>query len=247
MAVGMMPKAHGGATATRLEDPDRAARLAAGIAHELRNPLAVILARVQLLRLALERPSPPDRDTLARTLATIEEQTLRASRVIENLAVFARPRPPARERLDLAELLEQVLGLFGSRLKQADVTAAVEVAPDARTLEADRAQLVTALSHLVSNALEAVSSGGRVDVRARRADGWVEIHVLDDGPGVAVADAPHIFEPFFSTKPGAAGLGLAAARTIVESHGGRLTLRAAGGPGAEFVLSLPASADGGAP
>lgn len=235
-----MSRAHGEATWIGSEAPEAAARLAAGIAHELRNPLAVILARVQLLRLAVQSPSPLDRDKLARTLTTIEEQTLRASRVIENLAAFARPRPPARERLDVAELLEQVLGLLASRLAQAGVTAVVEVASDARTLEADRAQLVTVLSHLLGNALEATPPGGRLEVRTSRADGRVEIHVLDGGPGVAPEDAPHIFEPFFSTKPGAAGLGLAAARTIAEAHGGSLWLRAAGGPGAEFILSLPA-------
>jgi signal transduction histidine kinase len=77
-------------------------------------------------------------------------------------------------------------------------------------------------------------------VRARRAAGAVEISVTDTGSGVTAQDAARIFEPFYSTKPGAAGLGLCAARTIAECHGGTVTLVAPGGPGAEFVLSLPA-------
>jgi signal transduction histidine kinase len=220
-------------------DDGAVARLASGVAHELRNPLAVILARVQLLRLGLRRGSLPDADKLSRVLVTIEEQAVRAAKIIENLSVFAR-RPPELAPLDLAEAVTQVMGTLRERLQTAGIDAEVEVPDPCRTIVADRGQLSAALGQLLTNALEAMPSGGRIAVRARRAAGAVEISVTDTGSGVTAQDAARIFEPFYSTKPGAAGLGLCAARTIAECHGGTVTLVAPGGPGAEFVLSLPA-------
>jgi signal transduction histidine kinase len=221
-------------------DESAVARMAAGVAHELRNPLAVILARVQLLRLGLKRGSLPDPDKLSRVLVTIEEQAIRASKIIENLSIFARPRAPELTSVDLAEAVTQVVGMLHERLQTAGVGAEVEV-PAQCSIVADRGQLDAVLAQLLTNALEAMPSGGRVVIRARRGGGAVEISVRDTGPGVAAHDASRIFEPFFSTKPGAAGLGLCAAQTIAESHGGSVRLVAGGGPGAEFVLRLPAA------
>lgn len=216
------------------------AHLAAGVAHELRNPLAVILARAQLLSIALRAGRAPDAEKLARTLATIEEQALRASTIIENLSTFARPRPPDLKPFDLAELLDQVFAAVQARYRDAGaVRTDVTIDAGAATLHGDREQLATALTHLVMNAYEAVGSRGVVRVDARPDGDGVTIRVADDGPGVAERDAERIFDPFFSTKPGAAGLGLPVAQTIAESHQGTLRLTAASQPGAEFVLSLP--------
>ncbi|MBI3635292.1 MAG: ATP-binding protein [Candidatus Rokubacteria bacterium] len=116
---------------------------------------------------------------------------------------------------------------------QATVDAAVA------TVHADREQIATALTHLVTNAYEALGVGGAVRVDARPDGEGVTIRVSDDGPGVTERDAERIFEPFFSTKPGAAGLGLPVVQTIADSHHGTLSLAGAAQPGAEFVLSLP--------
>ncbi|MCL6639919.1 MAG: hypothetical protein K6T92_00960 [Candidatus Rokubacteria bacterium] len=216
------------------------ARLAAGVTHELRSPLAVILARVQLLDLALQsgRPLPPER--IRETLGTVQEQALRASRVLETFAAFARPRPPRRTAVDLRRTIDTVLAdLQGRIAASGTLTAEVDVAPDAGTVSADGAQLAVALAHLVGNAVEAMPAGGVVRVAVRRGPGVVRITVSDTGAGVPVEDAPRIFDPFFSTKRSAPGLGLAVVRRIAAAHGGSVHLAAAGGPGAEFVLSLP--------
>jgi signal transduction histidine kinase len=216
------------------------ARMAAGVAHELRNPLAVILARVQLLQLGLKNGKPLDPAKLTRTLVTIEEQALRASKVIENLSVFARPRVPDRQPVDLAAAVEHALGHTRTRAAAAaGVTTRLEIAPEAATVLADAGQLRTALVELVANAVEAMPKGGTLTIRARCTDSAWEISVADTGPGVAPHDAPRIFEPFFTTRPGAAGLGLAAVQTIAESHHGSVRLVAGQGGGSEFVLSLP--------
>jgi signal transduction histidine kinase len=221
-------------------DEGAVARLAAGVAHELRSPLSIILARVQLLRLDLERGASPQLDRLDRVLLTIEQQALRASRILDQFSIFARPPAPALRPVDLAEAIAEVVAALREQLDRAGIGAEVEVPAQCRTIVADRDLLTAALAPLLTNALEAMPSGGRVSVRARRAGGAVEISVSDTGPGVSAHQASCIFDPFFSTKPGAAGLGLSTAEVIAEAHGGAVRLVAVGGPGAEFVLSLPA-------
>jgi len=216
------------------------ARLAAGIAHELRNPLAVILARVQLLEIAMKggKPLPPGK--LEMTLRTVGEQAVRASKIIESLSIFARPRSPELKSVDLRETIGHVLSDIRAHMPQDGTVATdVDVASEAMTVVADRGQLTTALKQLTLNALQAMPDGGRLRIRARGGDGNVEVIVADTGTGVAPHDAPRIFDPFFSTKPSGAGLGLCVAQTIAEAHGGSVRLVASDGPGAEFVLSLP--------
>jgi len=217
------------------------ARLAAGIAHELRNPLAVILARVQLLELAMKggKPLPPGK--LEMTLRTVGEQAVRASKIIESLSIFARPRSPELGSVDLAEIIGHVLAAVRPHMPEdSTVTTEVDVAPEARSVVADHTQLTTALGQLTINALQAMPDGGVLRIRAYSRNGTVEISVADTGSGVAHHDAPRIFDPFFSTKPAGAGLGLCVAQTIAEAHGGSVRLVASGGPGAEFMLLLPA-------
>jgi signal transduction histidine kinase len=220
------------------------ARLAAGIAHELRNPLAVILARVQLLALTMKGSQPVDPARLERTLTTIEEQAVRASRIIESLSIFARPREPERRVVEVAEIVGQVLSALRTRLPaEASVRTDVRISADVHAVMADPSQLTTAITQLVVNAVEAMPGGGMLRIEACRHVDAVEIAVADTGSGVAARDAERIFDPFFSTKPAAAGLGLCVAQTIAESHGGAVRLVATGGPGAEFVLRLPLERD----
>ncbi len=242
-ASGAPPGQDAAAIIARLnaEKTEAVARLAAGIAHELRNPLSVILARVQLLRLAVSSGKTLEPDALERTLRAVEEQALRAARIIENVSTFARPRTPELAAVDLPELFGYVLDVTRARIADdRPITTEVDVPAEVRTIVADRTQLAAALTQLVLNALEAMPGGGVLRLRARPLPAGVEIAVADTGAGVAAEDVPRIFEPFFSTKPAAAGLGLCVAQTIAEVHGGSIRLAAAGGPGAEFVLALPA-------
>jgi signal transduction histidine kinase len=231
-----------GAAESSLAIPDRTAalaRLAAGIAHELRNPLAVVLARVQLLQLTLRSGQALSPERLERALGAVEEQALRASKIIENLSSFARPRAPETSAVDVPDVVTHALAILRHRMPDRGLGVEVEVRPEAKVLSADRGQLLTALTQIVLNAIEAMPSGGALRIRAVRTDNAVEISVADTGPGIAVHDVPRIFDPFFSTKPSAAGLGLCVAQTIVESHGGSLRLERTEPPGAEFVMTLP--------
>lgn len=216
------------------------ARLAAGIAHELRNPLAVILARAQLFQLNLKNGGPLDADKLRRVLGIIEEQAIRAARIIEHLSVFARPRTPQLERLDLLEAVDGILASLRAQMPQPKALVTdVDVAADARFVHADGGQIRTALTQLVQNAIQAMPDGGTLHVHIRRSPAGVEITVADTGGGMAAHDVPRIFDPFFSTRPGAPGLGLCVAQTIAEAHGGSLRLVDTSAAGTEFRLTLP--------
>jgi signal transduction histidine kinase len=222
--------------------PDRiaaATRLAAGVAHELRNPLAVVLARVQLLQLTLRSGKPLPQAKLEHALRTVEEQALRASKVIDSLSSFTRPRAPEIALVDLPDVVAHVVAQSRGRMPPSGLTLDVSIEPDSEALLADRTQLLTALGQLVLNAIEAMPSGGHLRIGARRGTDGIDISVADTGPGIARNDVARIFDPFFSTKPSAAGLGLCVAQTIAESHGGTLRLVRSEPTGAEFVLSLP--------
>ena len=217
-------------------------RLAAGIAHEVRNPLGVIRASAAMVR---EHFSPSD--DAHRACGFILEEIDRLDALIASLLAFARPtqlrvRPAAVEDVvsRAAALAEELVRRREARLEAKLGAPAVELAVDPDLI----AQV---LLGLVTNAAEAVPRGGRVELRARAEAEQVVLAVADDGPGVPEADRARVFEPFFTTKAGGTGLGLAMAERIVRAHGGvlRVVPGAGAGPdgaGACFELALPRAA-----
>ena len=212
-------------------------RLAAGVAHEINNPLGVILGYAKLLR----RRAAPD---LAEDLAIIEEETLRAKDIVEGLLDLSRPLPAGIEPVDLRALSEDVV----SRLREARLLDGVAVSVEgAGSAPGHAEKLRQVLVNLVKNAAEAAGAGGRVAVRVAERDGAAEIAVEDSGPGLDPGVRGRLFEPFFTTKPRGTGLGLAVSRAIARAHGGELAADAAAGGGARFALRLPLEAPPAAP
>jgi two-component system sensor histidine kinase HydH len=215
-------------------------RLAAGIAHEVRNPLGVIRASAAL---AQEHFSPTD--DAHRALRFILEEIDRLDALIAKLLAFARPTVLTLRPVRLGQLVERIAALADERLRKHDVTLQSELGGlAAAELPADPDLLAQLLLGLVTNACEAIGSGGRVALRARRDAGALRVEVADDGPGVPRDAVDSLFEPFFTTKPSGTGLGLAMAERIAVAHGGVLALDeaaglGAGGRGACFVLRLP--------
>jgi signal transduction histidine kinase len=206
-------------------------RLAAGVAHEINNPLAVILGYVRILRRKAEGP-------LADDLGVVEDEAVRAQQIVEGLLDLSRPLAAEPEPVDLAALGVEAV----ARLRETgrlDGTA-VEVA-GAATVAGHPQKLRQVLLNLVRNAAEAAGPGGRVEVRlAATPGGGAELAVTDSGPGLSAEARDKLFEPFFTTKPAGTGLGLAVSLGIVQAHGGTLEADSPPGAGARFTVRLPA-------
>ena len=206
-------------------------RLAAGVAHEINNPLAVILGYVKLL----ERKAEGE---LAEDLGIVRDEALRAQEIVEGLLDLSRPLAAAPEPVDLRELCEEAV----ARLTSTDRLgrAAVELQGAAR-IAGHPQKLRQVVLNLIKNGAEAAGPGGRVVVRVGQTDGGgAEVVVSDSGPGLPAGAAQKLFEPFFTTKPTGTGLGLAVSLGIVQAHGGTLEATSPEGAGARFTIRLPA-------
>jgi signal transduction histidine kinase len=204
-------------------------RLAAGVAHEINNPLAVILGYVRLLRRAAQGPLDED-------LAIIEEETLRSREIVQGLLELSRPTAVDREDVDVRALCDEAV----ARLRDAKKLEAVDIAVEGDAhVEGTAAKLRQVLMNLVQNGAEAAGRGGRVRIRIEQGDGRADIAVADSGPGLGPEAASKLFEPFFTTKATGTGLGLAVSQGIVRAHGGELTVGESELGGARFVVRLP--------
>jgi two-component system NtrC family sensor kinase len=220
-------------------------KLIGGIAHELNNPLASILAFSQLIR--TDPQLPPDLHRLADLL---NQESNRTRRIVQGLLDFARQGPPERVPTSPRELTDDVLALQSHSIGRGRIEAIVDIPEDIPKVAVDRAQIRQVLLNLTLNAAEAIRSRderGTVTIRAveaARADGEpvVRLAVTDDGPGVPPEIGSRIFAPFFTTKPAgeATGLGLPVSLAIALSHGGTLVHEPGpNGVGAAFILALP--------
>jgi two-component system, sporulation sensor kinase E len=213
-------------------------RMAAKIAHEIRNPLGAIVNSIAALRQAL-----PAGDR--RLLNIVTEEADRLNRILTDVLMFARPAPGMANACDVIELIDATVELF-SRDGKAHGGHAVRVhCPRALPLvHVDPNQMRQVLWNLLANAVDAAGGKGAIDVDVvdRRKPPSVLISITDDGPGVA--DRARVFEPFYTTKTQGTGLGLAIVAQIVRDHGGGVDVRNVAGRGACFTVSLPVAGAG---
>jgi signal transduction histidine kinase len=229
-------------TRARLAQSEKLAalgQLAATVAHEVRNPLAVIRSAAQDIG---EHLPPSDEDAL-RSSSFITAEIDRLTNVVSSLLAFARPLKIERREVAVADVFERALLLARGPTGLRQVPVRQRLAPNLPRLEADADLLCQVLVDLLVNAAEAVPPEGDIALEAEAAgDDGVEIRVADSGPGIPADLRARIFEPFFTTRPGGTGLGLAVARQIVEAHGGRIAAGDRPGGGACFTVLLPAAA-----
>jgi two-component system sensor histidine kinase PilS (NtrC family) len=210
-------------------------KLAAGIAHEIRNPLASISGSIELLRAA---PA----DDAAALMAIITREIERLNRMISDLLDYANPQPRERVPFDLAALVDETLRVFVQDKSFDGVEVVLD--PGSPTegllLEGDPAKLRQVLWNLLRNAAEAATAGGKhVTVKVGRGDDMAVVEILDDGAGMEPSVVEHVFEPFFTTKRRGTGLGLATSHNIVAEHGGRIQVVSEPGAGSSFTVLLP--------
>jgi len=224
--------------------------LAAGVAHEINNPLGIIAGYAEYSLSQLEQRTPnTGKDEVGKSLQIICDEAFRCKEIIGKLLSMARPGDAQRGAVDLGKVATDVASTIGGLRDYRDRELTI-VADDRERLvvSAIEAEMKQVVLNLTLNALEAVSSGGQVRVEVGRHDGCVELRVRDNGRGMSEQTLERVFEPFFTEKRGArqpgTGLGLSITHAIVESHGGRIRAASDGiGRGSEFVVELPAAVE----
>jgi PAS domain S-box-containing protein len=209
--------------------------MAAGLAHEIRNPLNAAHLQLTVVQRRLSRSSP-DVEGARQATELVAGEMQRLSALLDEFLQFARPQPLKLAHTDLRAIAEEVVRLLQPQAAEQGAQLAL-AAPDAVVADIDGERVKQVLINLIRNALEATGSGGRVEVRAWARSGETRLEVEDDGPGLPFPDAP-IFEPFFTTKAQGTGLGLSIVHRIVSDHGGKVWVESRPGQ-TVFTISLP--------
>jgi signal transduction histidine kinase len=227
--------------------------MAAGIAHELKNPLAGIEVMAGLLRRQV--PDSPDAQSL---LADILSEAKLANAIVVEMLEFVRPVRLQVERTDVSDVLHQAVTLAETKAPRRGVAVEVRIAPELPMIDGDQYQLCQVFTNLVANAFEALDGKGCIRISAlisaiepdpafagaHEPTPAIVVDVDDDGPGVPADCTDKIFDPFFTTKPQGSGLGLAIVRKIVDAHDGRIDVSSSGA-GTRFRVTLPVSTTSG--
>lgn len=217
--------------------------MAAGVAHELNQPLTAIANYAQACDRLLGRPGP-DLEDIRAALREIAAQAVRAGEILRRLRSLARSQPVRRERVDLNATIEPLRDIILADGAVHNARVHFDLAAKLPLVQIDPVQIQHVVLNLARNGLEAPvepDSVRELTVRTGVAsDGDVEITVLDNGPGLSPQAIERLFDPFFSTKPEGTGLGLAISNTVVRAHGGSLTYRHNSPVGACFAIRLPA-------
>ncbi len=212
-------------------------RLAAGVAHEINNPLTGVLTFAHLLS---DKPNMDDQDR--QDLGLIIHETTRAAEIVRGLLDFARERAALKEPLDVNDVVARTVRLIRNQKSFDQIRIDEQLAAGLPEVEGDINQLQQVLLNLSLNACEAMPQGGTITVRTAAVDGRVALTITDTGCGIKADDLDKIFEPFFTTKPvgKGTGLGLSVTYGIVQSHGGTIEVQSEEGKGTTFTISLPA-------
>jgi C4-dicarboxylate-specific signal transduction histidine kinase len=222
-------------------------RLAAGLAHELNQPLSAIANGVEACAAYVRSGKREPRRLLA-LLDRASAEALRAGEIVHHVREFVQRSEPRLEATDLCEVVRNATRWLVREMEQERITLRLDLAPKGLPVHADRIQIEQVLVNLIQNAVDAIREAGRSlrQIRVRAARGphdMAEVAVHDTGAGLSAETAERLHEPFFTTKPTGMGMGLAISRTIVEAHNGRLTIDSrARGHGTTVRVALPLDA-----
>lgn len=214
--------------------------LAAGVAHEIGNPLNSLNIHLQLMQRSVDRLKDAKlRDRLGDSLEVCAGEVQRLDGIIAHFLEAIRPRPPDFQDLDLIATLEDVLGTIGEELSNAGITVNLNLSQRPPVVAADRDQLKQVFFNLLKNAREAMPPGGTIEVSARTDDDFVYLVIADNGTGIAEEDLARVFEPYFTTKKSGHGLGMMIVQRILRDHGGSVGIDSRTDLGTVVTLQLP--------
>jgi|SRR5208283_493759 len=214
--------------------------LSAGVAHEIKNPLAIILQGIELLEFSLSKEGVND------VLAMMKDAVFRASRITKDLLTFSRENTPALEEIDLAQVINETLSLVDHIFNLKQIKIVRNFSLDLPKVKVDSNQMKQVFINLLTNAAEAMTEGGTITITADSSQNIhkkkiVRIVIIDTGCGISKEDKQRAFDPFYTTKKksGGTGLGLSVVKGIIEKHKGDIKIESELGKGASVIIELP--------
>ena len=214
--------------------------LAAGVAHELGNPLNSLTIHLQLIERKLKRlKGSKESESLADSIRVCQDEVTRLDGIIRNFLEAIRPRPPDLGEVNVVEIIEDVLRFQGKELADRDLVVEAELPGSTPVIMADRNQLKQVFFNLVKNAMEAMPAGGKLALRVGADDDSVFIRLADTGSGIKTEDLAKLFSPYHTTKTGGHGLGLMIVQRIMRDHGGHVGIESKEGVGTVVTLQFP--------
>ncbi len=213
--------------------------LAAGVAHEIKNPLGSISIHIQLIKKTLQRSGCIEPSDIERHLGVVDEEIDRLNKTVVDFLFAVRPMDLELREADAGELLRQMAAFIAPEAERAGVEIKLELADNLPRVQADERYMKQALLNLVKNALAAMPGGGSLILKSEGDQDEVRLMVEDNGAGIPEDDLPKIFEPYFTTKDNGTGLGLTITFKIVKEHGGEISVSSRPGQGSVFSIGLP--------